>query len=54
MALKDLGDWETLDMMQRYAHLASPHLAHHAETVSFWSQQDSTNTNATPKSGVCA
>lgn len=40
MVLKDLGGWETLDMVQRYAHLAPSHLAHHAETVTFWSQQE--------------
>jgi integrase len=38
MALKDLGGWETLEMVQRYAHLAPSHLARHAETVTFWSQ----------------
>jgi integrase len=40
LALKELGGWETLDMVQRYAHLAPSHLAHHAETVTFWSQQE--------------
>jgi integrase len=39
MVLKELGGWETLDMVQRYAHLAPSHLALHAETVTFWSQQ---------------
>lgn len=42
MVLKELGGWETLEMVQRYAHLAPSHLAHHAETVGmFWSQQES-------------
>ncbi|KAG0304107.1 hypothetical protein BGZ97_001620 [Linnemannia gamsii] len=40
MVLKDLGGWETLEMVQRYAHLAPSHLAHHAETVTFWSQRE--------------
>ena len=39
LVLKELGGWETLEMVQRYAHLAPSHLAHHAETVTFWSQQ---------------
>lgn len=40
MALKELGGWETLEMVQKYAHLAPSHLAHHAETVTFWSQRE--------------
>jgi integrase len=40
MVLKDLGGWETLEMVQRYAHLAPSHLAHHAETVTFWSEHE--------------
>jgi hypothetical protein len=27
-------------MVQKYAHLAPSHLAHHAETVTFWSQRE--------------
>lgn len=26
--LKELGGWETLEMVQRYAHLSADHLAH--------------------------
>lgn len=40
MVLKDLGGWETIEMVQRYAHLAPSHLAHHAQAVTFWSQQE--------------
>ncbi|MGE8674228.1 tyrosine-type recombinase/integrase [Achromobacter kerstersii] len=40
MVLKDLGGWETLDMVQRYAHLAPSHLAHHSNTVEFWSKSE--------------
>jgi len=40
MVLKDLGGWETLDMVQRYAHLAPSHLAHHSATVEFWSKSE--------------
>jgi len=37
MVLKELGGWETLEMVQKYAHLAPSHLAKHAGTVKFWS-----------------
>nr|WP_299450471.1 site-specific integrase [uncultured Pigmentiphaga sp.] len=37
MVLKELGGWETLEMVQKYAHLAPSHMATHAETVNFWS-----------------
>lgn len=32
--LKELGGWETLEMVQRYAHLSSEHLAQYVERVS--------------------
>ena len=37
MVLKDLGGWETIEMVQKYAHLAPSHIAVHAGTVNFWS-----------------
>jgi len=37
MVLKELGGWETIEMVQKYAHLAPSHLAAHAQTVNFWS-----------------
>ncbi|WP_186198970.1 tyrosine-type recombinase/integrase [Burkholderia gladioli] len=37
MVLKELGGWETIQMVQKYAHLAPSHLAEHAGTVKFWS-----------------
>ncbi|VVE42925.1 integrase [Pandoraea morbifera] len=37
MVLKELGGWETVEMVQKYAHLAPSHLAAHAGTVKFWS-----------------
>jgi integrase len=37
--LKELGGWNTLEMVKRYAHLAESHLAEHANAVTFWSQQ---------------
>lgn len=38
MVLKELGGWETIEMVQKYAHLAPSHLAGHASTVKFWSR----------------
>lgn len=37
MVLKELGGWETIQMVQKYAHLAPSHMASHANTVNFWS-----------------
>lgn len=37
MVLKELGGWETIAMVQKYAHLAPSHLAAHAGAVKFWS-----------------
>ncbi|ANN76785.1 tyrosine-type recombinase/integrase [Bordetella flabilis] len=39
MVLKELGGWETIEMVQKYAHLAPSHIAAHAETVTFLAQQ---------------
>ena len=33
--LKELGGWETLEMVKRYAHLAPEHLKEYAERVNF-------------------
>ncbi len=41
LVLKELGGWETIEMVQKYAHLAPSHIASHAKTVTFWSQQHS-------------
>ncbi len=38
MVLKELGGWETISMVQKYAHLAPSHLAQHASAVTFWAQ----------------
>lgn len=37
--LKELGGWETLDMVKKYAHLDAGHLAQYANHVTFRSQQ---------------
>ena len=36
--LKELGGWETLEMVNRYAHLASEHLKAHAARLSLTAQ----------------
>jgi hypothetical protein len=40
MVLKELGGWETLEMVQKYAHLAPSHVAAQANTVKSWSRLD--------------
>lgn len=37
--LKELGGWETIEMVKKYAHLDAGHLADHANNVTFGSQQ---------------
>jgi len=41
MVLKELGGWETIEMVQKYAHLAPSHVAAHASAVKFWSKSGS-------------
>jgi len=36
--LKELGGWETLEMVNRYAYLAPEHLKTHAERLSLTAQ----------------
>ncbi|NLZ11108.1 MAG: site-specific integrase, partial [Alcaligenaceae bacterium] len=35
--LKELGGWETLEMVKKYAHMDAGHLAQFASAVTFWS-----------------
>ncbi|MBC2768601.1 tyrosine-type recombinase/integrase [Pusillimonas minor] len=35
--LKELGGWETLEMVKKYAHMDATHLAPFANAVTFWS-----------------
>lgn len=46
LVLKELGGWETIEMVQKYAHLAPSHVAAHANTVKFWSSPDRKEKNA--------
>lgn len=38
--LKELGGWETIEMVKKYAHLNAGHLAEHVNVVTFWAQQE--------------
>jgi len=40
MVLKELGGWETIEMVQKYAHLAPSHLAAHANAVKILTKLD--------------
>ncbi len=35
MVLKELGGWETIQMVQKYAHLDAGHLANYASVTEF-------------------
>jgi len=39
MALKEMGGWQTMEMVQKYAHMSPTHLSGYANAVMFWSQQ---------------
>ena len=39
--LKELGGWETLEMVQKYAHLNAGHLSQFSNAVTIWSQNES-------------
>jgi len=50
--LKELGGWETLEMVKRYAHMDAGHMAQFADAVTFWSQQAPESKNATGQGDV--
>lgn len=37
--LQELGGWETLEMVKKYAHLNADHLSKFSNTVTIWSQK---------------
>nr|WP_238556134.1 tyrosine-type recombinase/integrase [Dickeya sp. NCPPB 3274] len=43
LALKELGGWETLEMVQRYAHLSAGHLSEHACKIDAILERNGTN-----------
>ncbi|EFN9290341.1 site-specific integrase [Escherichia coli] len=44
LALKEMGGWETLEMVQRYAHLSAGHLTEHASKIDAIISRNGTNT----------
>lgn len=44
LALKEMGGWETLEMVQRYAHLSTGHLTEHASKIDAIIGRNVTNT----------
>lgn len=50
MVLKELGGWETIEMVQKYAHLDAGHLANYAHATEFmahfWHTGDGDNKKA--------
>lgn len=49
--LKELGGWESLDMVMRYAHLGGDHLMEHAERITRTNHGTATK-NALPKTAA--
>ncbi|MDH2925607.1 site-specific integrase [Lonepinella koalarum] len=43
MVLKELGGWETVEMVKRYAHLNATHLLNYASVGTFWEQSTITS-----------
>ena len=48
--LKELGGWETLEMVKRYAHLAPEHLKEYAERVNLGATSQIRHNAVTQKS----
>ena len=42
-ALKEMGGWESIEMVQKYAHLAPEHLHQHAVMIDDMMQKNSHN-----------
>ena len=47
MVLKELGGWSDFEMVQKYAHLSSSHLAQYVERVSVLGVAEKLNELAT-------
>ncbi len=43
MGLKELGGWEMIEMVQKYAHLKANHLLQYANHVNFTSKMTAEN-----------
>ncbi|MWN90988.1 tyrosine-type recombinase/integrase [Gilliamella sp. Pra-s65] len=44
--LQELGGWETLEMVKKYAHLNAEHLSHFSNAVTIWSQNKNKDNQA--------
>ena len=51
LVVKELGGWETIEMVQKYAHLAPSHLEAHANAVTFWAHHTPETEIATGQGG---
>lgn len=49
--LKELGGWETLEMVKKYAHMDAGHLAQFADAVTFWAHEGAQKKIATEQGG---
>jgi len=52
--LKELGGWQTLEMVNRYAHLAPEHLKAHADRLSLGSTSQIRHSDGSPENAVIA
>lgn len=46
MVLKELGGWETLEMVNKYAHLSGEHLSKFSSIVTFMAHDAGSGENA--------
>lgn len=46
MVLKEMGGWEKLEMVNKYAHLSGDHLAKYSDAVTFLAQDENKGANA--------
>lgn len=53
-ALKELGGWETLEMVKKYAHLGADHLASYANNVTFTAHTTQTQKGQPRRIGLSA
>ena len=49
-ALKEMGGWESVEMVQRYAHLAPEHLSQHARLIDSGIAPEAVYSKVLPKS----
>ena len=57
LALKEMGGWESLEMVQKYAHLSSQHLQDHADNLllnwdTIWTQSKKSDNSGTKEKSL--